>query len=162
MAVMGFSIGALGLPAVVARLPERFQAAVVVAGGANLLRISQCTSKADSGIRLNWVGAKPTREDWQRLYVAYLERSKLDPYHTAAALADMPVLVYHAHFDRVVPAATGALLHARLGKPRRFAYPLGHRHLLRVAIRLEADRIARWTETALSRQAAKPDQESGN
>ncbi|MFQ5807581.1 MAG: alpha/beta hydrolase family protein [Phycisphaerae bacterium] len=152
LVVMGFSIGALGLPTVAARMPDRFQAAVIVAGGANLLEISQRSRKPDAGIELRWKGTEPTREDWQQLYAGYLQHAKLDPYHTAAALTGIPVLVCHAHFDQVVPAATGELLYARLGRPERFAFPVGHKQLLRIVMRLEARRIAEWTETALSRQ----------
>jgi predicted peptidase len=153
---MGFSVGALGLPTVVARMPDRFQAAVVVAGGANLLEISQRSCKPDPGLELKWKGPAPTREDWRVLYAAYLEQVKLDPYHTAAALAEMPVLVCHAHYDQVVPAASGRLLHERLGKPPRFAFPVGHRHLLRIVMRLEAGRLVEWTEAAVSRTGSSP------
>jgi len=152
LAIMGFSIGALGLPAVVARMPERFQAAVLVAGGANLLEVARRSHKRDRGFELKWTGPKPVEQEWQQLYAAYLQHTKLDPYHTAAALRKMPVLVCHACFDQVVPAATGELLHARLGKPQRFVYPVGHRLLLRVVMRLEAGRIVEWTEAALTKR----------
>lgn len=160
LVIMGFSIGALGLPAVVARLPGRFEAAVIVAGGANLLEISQRSSKPDSGIELKWNVAQPTHADWQQLYAAYLAYTRLDPYHTAAALTDMPVLVCHAQFDQVVPAATGELLYARLGRPQRFTYPVGHKHLLRVVMRLQAGRIVEWVEAALARPPS-PDELHG-
>jgi predicted esterase len=153
-AIMGFSIGALALPAVVARLPDDFGAAVLVAGGANLLEISHRTSKPDSGIELRWVGEPPGQEDWQELYAAYLEQAKLDPYHTAAALTGMPVLIYHGHFDQVVPAATGEMLFARVGEAQRYVFPVGHRQMLRVVMLLQAGRIVDWTQAAL---AAPPD-----
>jgi alpha-beta hydrolase superfamily lysophospholipase len=161
LVIMGFSIGALGLPAVVARLPDRFEAAVIVAGGADLLEISQRSSKPDSGIELKWNVAEPTQADWQQLYAAYRAHARLDPYHTAAALADVPVLVCHAQFDQVVPAATGELLYARLGRPQRFTYPVGHKHLLRVVMRLQAERIVEWVEAALARQPSLPDELHG-
>lgn len=148
-AIMGFSIGAIALPAVVARMPERFEAAVLVAGGANLLEISHRTSKTDSGIELNWVAGQPSEADWRMLYQAYLDRARLDPYHTAAALANMPVLVYHGGFDRVVPAAAGELLFTRLGQAQRRVFPVGHGHLLRFVMRLQAGQVARWMEAAL-------------
>jgi pimeloyl-ACP methyl ester carboxylesterase len=154
LAIMGFSIGALGLPAVVARLPERFDAAVLVAGGANLLEISQRTSKRRRGIELRWRGLAPETEHRQRLYAAYLRQAKLDPYCSAAALRGMSVLVFHAHFDQVVPAANGELLYARLGRPARRAYPVGHRLLLRLVTRLEAGSIVDWVEAAVRRRAA--------
>jgi predicted esterase len=153
-AIMGFSIGALGLPAVVARLPDRFGAAVLVAGGANLLEVSHRTTKTDSGLELSWAGAPPRQEDWQELYAAYLGRARLDPYHTAAALAGMPVLVYHGHYDRVVPADTGELLFGRLNEAQRYAFPVGHQHLLRVVMRLQAGHVVEWMKAAL---ASSPD-----
>ncbi len=149
-AIMGFSIGAIALPACVARLPDDFGAAVLVAGGANLLEISHRTSKPDSGIELRWMGAPPRQEDWQELYAAYLEQAKLDPYHTAAALTGMPVLIYHGHYDQVVPAGTGEMLLARIGAAQRHAFPVGHGHLLRVVMRLQAGHIAEWTQAVLA------------
>lgn len=146
LVLMGFSIGALGLPAVAARLATRCDAAVVVAGGANLLEISQRTSKAERGLELRWPPGRPTAEDWQRLLSAYLAHSTLDPYHTAPAAAALPLLVYQGYFDQVVPTANGELLYARLGRPRRIVYPFGHRQLLRWAMRLEAGRIVEWVE----------------
>ena len=147
---MGFSIGAIALPVVAARMPDRFQAAVLVAGGANLLEISHRTDKPDSGITLNWLDVQPREEDWHALYEAYLAQARLDPYHTAAALTGIPLLVYHGSFDRVVPASTGELLFARLGAAERHVFPVGHKHLLRVVMRLQAEPIAQWTEAALT------------
>ena len=152
-AVMGFSIGALGLPAVVTRMPDRFQAAVVVAGGANLLEVSQHSRKENTGIVLKWEAGKQSKEDWQQLRAAYLDSATLDPYHTAATLATVPVLMVHARYDQVVPAATGEVLYARLGRPKRLVFPVGHRHLLRIVMRLEANRIVEWTEAAISGQS---------
>jgi predicted esterase len=149
-AVMGFSIGAIALPAVVARMPDRFEAVVLVAGGANLLEISCRTSKTDSGIDVTWPERQPRVQDWETLYAAYLARAKLDPYHSAAALSGMPLLIYHAGFDRVVPASTGELLFARAGAAERHVFPVGHKHLLRIVMRLQAEQIVRWTEAALA------------
>lgn len=160
LVVMGFSIGALGLPAVFARMPDRFEAAVVVAGGANLLEIAHRSRKANRGIELRWSGAEPTGNECERLYAAYLERVKLDPYHTAAALTEMPVLLYQARYDRVVPAATGESLYLRLGKPERLVFPVGHGQLLRVVMRLQAKRIVDWMEAALSGTPTRHDEAS--
>jgi pimeloyl-ACP methyl ester carboxylesterase len=157
MACMGFSIGALALPAVVARMPDRFSAAVLVAGGANLLEISHRTDKPDSGIALNWVNTQPRSEDWQALYESYLAHAKLDPYHAAVALIGIPLLVYHGCFDRVVPASTGELLFTRLNEAQRHVYPVGHQHLLRIVMRLQAEQIARWMEAAISASPAVRD-----
>lgn len=150
-AIMGFSIGALGLPAVVARMPERFGAAVIVAGGADLLRISVTSHKHNPGIVLRHRGRPLDQSLWTALDRAYLRHAALDPYTAAAALHDMPVLVVSGHFDQVVPAATGALLWTRLGKPERLAYPVGHRQLLRTIMRFQTQRLVDWTQAALGR-----------
>lgn len=143
--VMGFSIGAIGLPAVAARMPKRFAAAVIVAGGADLLKISQTSRKANPGIELRWT--PPAREEnlFAKLDAAYLSNAKLDPYSAAATLGDMPVLMFHASFDQVVTAKAGNLLWNRLGKPERRVFPVGHGHMLRVAMRMQAGQIAKWT-----------------
>lgn len=148
-AAMGFSIGALGLPAVVARMPGRFQAAVFVAGGANLFEIARLSRKEHRGIVLEWSGADPTPDDWRQLSAAYLAQVKLDPYQAAAALRNVPVAMYHAQLDRVVPAATGETLYARLGKPERSVFPVGHGQLLRIVMRLQAGAIVEWVDAAL-------------
>ena len=154
LVVMGFSIGALGLPAVVARLPERFDAAVLVAGGANLLEISQRTGKAERGLVLRWRDREARAADWHALCAAYLERAKLDPYHTAVALRGLPTLVCQGLFDQVVPARCAELLYARLGRPKRLAYPVGHRQLLRLVMRLEAGRIVEWADAVVGSRSS--------
>ena len=128
--LMGFSIGALGMPAVAARMPDRFAGAVVVAGGANLLQIASLSSKANPGVEFDWTGGEPAAEDWDPLFTAYLEASKLDPAKTAVALVDRPLLMFQAHFDQVVPTKTGDLLWERLGRPKRSEYPaVSYTHL---------------------------------
>ena len=156
LAVMGFSIGALGLPTVAARLGERIDAAVLVAGGANLLRISQTSTKYNGGVVIGWTGGEATADDWNRLYDAYLAAARLDPYHTAEALHGIPTLVYHAHFDQVVPADTGETFYERLGRPERRTVPLGHHQILRIVMRLSAGEIAAWADEALKAAASAP------
>jgi predicted esterase len=148
--VIGFSIGAIGLPAVVARMPDRFSAAVIVAGGADLLRISQTSKKANPGIELHWT--PPARADdlFAKLDGAYLSHARLDPYNTAAALGDTPLLVFHASFDQVVTARAGDLLWKRLGKPDRRVFLVGHGQMLRIVMRMQAGEIANWVAATVS------------
>ncbi len=145
-AVMGFSIGALGLPAVVAYVPDRFAAAVLVAGGADLLRISQSSAKADPGL----VIVTPQDADraglLRQLDEHYRRLTRLDPYQTAPLMQHMPRLVVQARLDRVVPVWSGQLLYERLGRPERWDYLAGHRHLLRVVMRFAAARLTGWVE----------------
>lgn len=147
--VLGFSIGAVTLPTVVARLPDRFQAAVLIAGGADLLEISRLTSKEDRGLELLWSTYAPHEKDWAQLDQAYLSRTLLDPYHTATSLSGMPVLMYHAAFDRAVPARAGALLRERCPEARHVFLPVGHKQILRVMMRLYADSIADWLDKSV-------------
>ncbi len=149
--IMGFSVGALGLPAVVRRMPEHFGAAVIVAGGADLLRISATSHKRNPGIVLRKDGGPLPAALWAALDRAYLRHAALDPYNAAAALHGKPTLVVCGRFDQVVPAATGDLLYGRLGRPERLVYPVGHRQLLRTIMRFQAQRLADWTQTALKR-----------
>jgi fermentation-respiration switch protein FrsA (DUF1100 family) len=126
MVVTAYSAGALSAPSVVALLQNRVDAAVLVGGGANLLEIAQRSTLTDGGLKLDWKNGTPTAAQRQQLYDAYLQASRLDPYWTALALRDKPVLVLHAIFDRIVPAANGDLLYERLGRPARVNFMLGH------------------------------------
>jgi predicted esterase len=125
--LMGFSAGALVAPAVAARLPERFDAAVLVCGGANLLDIAQRSELTDGGVKVRWGRGRGTPADVQRLNGLYLAYSRLDPYHTAAYLGTTPVLHVHGIADGIVPADCGDLLYERLNRPERIEFPLGHK-----------------------------------
>lgn len=125
--LMGFSAGALVAPAVAARLPERFDAAVLVCGGANLLDIAQRSELTDGGLKVRWGHGRGTPADVQRLNGLFLAYSRLDPYHTAAYLGTTPVLHVHGVADGIVPADCGDLLYERLNRPERIEFPLGHK-----------------------------------
>ena len=64
----------------------------------------------DFGLRVTWHGQALPAEARERFFEQYLEASGVDPFHTAPTLRAIPVLLLHAAFDRVVPAATGDLL----------------------------------------------------
>ncbi|HMN40257.1 MAG TPA: prolyl oligopeptidase family serine peptidase [Phycisphaerales bacterium] len=147
LAIVGFSAGSLAAPAIVARTPERFDAAVIVGGGANLLEISQKSDLTDGGIRLAWPDNQP-RGDWrEQLFRDYLTFSKLDPYHTARFLRNKPVLTVLANLDLTVPAANGWLLWDRLGRPDSYNHVGEHRTLF-FTLHGQARRIADWLENA--------------
>jgi hypothetical protein len=145
--ITAYSAGALAAPAVVALMPHRFEAAVLVGGGANLLDIAQRSALTNGGLQLEWDGGQPSAADRRRLLQAYLESSRLDPYWTALSLRDKPVLQMHAVLDRIVPAANGDLLYRRLGRPSRINFMLGH-GLLFYRLPTQTRIIADWVDDA--------------
>lgn len=145
LAILGCSAGGLVAPAVVARMPERFDAAVLVGTGANLLRISQTSDLTDGGVKLRWGPDLPVGGLRSRLFDRYLKHSVLDPYHTARFLRDKPVLFVHAEFDSTVPAQSCHELYLRLGRPDRLTSYVGHR-LLFFTLGGQARRIADWLD----------------
>ncbi len=153
--LVGMSGGAMALPSVYAHRPERFDAAVLIAGGANFLRIM-----IESNYR-DWIDAilidfdpgseslgQPTPELIDTLSERYLEFAKLDAYQTAPLLKNIPVLVLHATSDKAVPSGTGDLLYQRLGKPERWTYPLGH-ELIFAGLPTQIPRINTWLSQQL-------------
>lgn len=162
--LVGMSGGAMALPTVYAYQPQRYDAAVLIAGGANFLRIM-----VESNYR-DWIDAvlidfdpgdptslgKPTREQVEALSERYLALSKLDAYHTATEMGSIPVLMLHATSDRAVPSSTGNTLYRRLSEPERWTYPMGH-ELIFATLPTQVPRIDRWlTEHVLDQE---PDQE---
>jgi len=151
-AVVGMSLGALALPATVARQPERFEAAVIIAGGANILEILERSPLARGGIRVRHEGGKLTEPQRHLLFETYLERTRLDPYAAAGHLADIPVLQIHATHDEIVPAELGELLHQRLGRPERLDFPVSH-IVLAWILPSQAGRIENWISGAIAAEA---------
>lgn len=151
--LMGYSAGALASPTVAALLPDRFDAAVMVGGGANLLDISQRSVLTDGGLKLNWTRGTPSTYDQQRLQELYLQACPLDPYWTAQSLRGKPVLLLHAVFDRIVPAANGDLLYEQLGRPERMNFLLGH-ELLFLRLGAQSRMLADWVDDAAAGAAA--------
>jgi alpha-beta hydrolase superfamily lysophospholipase len=153
--LVGMSGGAMALPSVYAQNPERYDAAVLIAGGANFLRIMIESNYSD------WIDAilidfDPMEDDLgspppgvlDTLSERYLQLAQLDAYHTAPALANIPVLLLHATNDKAVPAETGDLLYERLGKPERWTYPMGH-ELIFAALPTQIPRIDSWLSDKL-------------
>jgi pimeloyl-ACP methyl ester carboxylesterase len=145
LALLGCSAGGLVAPAVVARMPDRFDAAVLVGTGSNLLRISQTSDLTDGGVKLRWGADLPVGTLRARLFDRYLAHSVLDPFHTARFLRDKPVLFVHAEYDTTVPAESCHELYLRLGRPDRMTWYVGHR-LLFFTLGNQAGRIADWLD----------------
>ncbi|MBX3387565.1 MAG: alpha/beta fold hydrolase [Phycisphaeraceae bacterium] len=145
--VMGFSAGALFAPAVVARNHGQIDAAVLVGGGANLLRISQTSDLTNGGLDIRW----PTIADRDRfgteLEEAYARHVQLDPVRTAATLRDKPTLLVLAALDSTVPASTARTLRREVPHAQRIVFPVGHRLMFWL---LEGQRasIVRWLRDA--------------
>jgi pimeloyl-ACP methyl ester carboxylesterase len=152
--VTAYSAGALAAPAVVALMPQRIDAAVLVGGGANLLDIAQRSTLTDGGLKLAWMHGPPSATDRQRLLDAYLQASRLDPYWTSLFLRDKPVLMMHAVFDRIVPAGNGELLYQRLGRPARVNFMLGH-GLLFYRLPTQTKVIADWVDSAAANRSER-------
>lgn len=150
LVMVGCSAGALAAPAVVARMPEKFSAVVLIGPGANLLRLSQTSDLTNGGIKIEWPWPDDGGNGWerQRLYDAYLSASRLDPYHTARTMLDKPVLLIEAALDTTVPVAGADLLWERLERPERWTFSGGHR-LLFWRLKHHAAAIAGWIEQAV-------------
>jgi len=119
-AVVGFSAGAITIPTTIAREPQRYKAAVMVGGGAEFfLIVEHCEFKHVTGVEIDWLGGRPSRDVYERFSQAYLESTCLDPYHTAARMRHIPSFVLMGGADQAVPSPLGDLLWERLGKPRR-------------------------------------------
>jgi fermentation-respiration switch protein FrsA (DUF1100 family) len=146
-AIVGFSAGALGVPTVAARMPARFDAAVMVCAGADLLSIAQRNPMARIGLSVTMAGRDPPPPALERLSAGYLAASSLDPYATATALTCTPVLMIHGARDREVPADLGDLLYGRLGRPERWVFDGGHAWVFLQLPRIKGE-IARWVERA--------------
>lgn len=143
--LLGMSAGALMMPAVAARLGDRVDAMVLIGAGANLLKISQESELTDGGIKITWAPGIDQAAAKQRLYSAYLEHAKLDPYTAGAAVRDVPTLLMLANFDGIVPANCGRLLWERMGRPERYTTPFGH-ELLFWQLSMHTGRIADWID----------------
>lgn len=155
--IVGCSAGGLGAPVAAARLREggrRIAAAVLVGAGADLSRVVHTSDLFVGGKDGVLLPGRPLAgETLERLSAEYLRRSRLDPYHTAAALRDVPVLMLHARDDRIVPAPTGDLLYERLGRPERWTLPMGH-ELMFWRLPAYAGEIADWVDRAVQDEPA--------
>ena len=149
--LVGMSGGAMLLPTIFAYSPDYYDAAVLIAGGANFIRIA-----IESNYK-SWIDSivfdfkpsdpksegTPTKEQVNAMSQHYLMAAKLDAYHTATEMTDIPVLMLHASADKAVPSSTGRLLYQQLGEPERWSYPLGH-ELIFVGLPTQVSRIDRW------------------
>ncbi len=156
--LLGMSGGAMALPSVYAYTPDRYDAAVLIAGGANFLKImieSNYKSWIDA-ILIDFDPAsdrlgKPEPGVVDTLASLYLEHAKLDGYQTAPLMKEngLPTLVLHAKKDKAVPASTGDLLYERLGKPERWEYPFGH-EIIFATLPTQIPKIETWVREQIN------------
>ena len=169
LVLVGSSLGALGLPAIAARVATasvvdgtplpRVCAAILIGGGAGLGDIM-----LRSALGRRWLEGAGI--DVEAVDVATL-RADLDahcrfaPEHCAWALDGRPVLLIDASFDAIVPRATADRLWKALGEPQRWSYPVGHIGLFVLVGDDEWNRALEWVDAvgldpALARPAANP------
>ncbi|MFI4896265.1 MAG: alpha/beta hydrolase [Phycisphaerales bacterium JB059] len=148
--LLGMSGGAMALPTVHARTPDTYDAAILIAGGANFLEINLRSNYAEwiDSVELAWSGSIPGREQTEALLKSYLQHAHLDAVHTAPTLKGKPVLVLHAARDKAVPAETGERLWRLLGEPERWVFPVGH-ELIFAALPFQLDRMVEWLDNRL-------------
>ncbi|HRJ49387.1 MAG TPA: hypothetical protein PKU91_02570, partial [Phycisphaerales bacterium] len=156
--VLGTSGGAMILPTVVAREPDRYAAGVLVAGAADLWLIARRSAYVNDArsieVRVNGrviEGEEAGAIDWRRFDRLYLERAALDPFHTARALHGKPTLMLHGSADAAVPAPLGDVLWERLGRPERWVYATGHEGLIIEMLSHETQKIIEWIRSAVGR-----------
>lgn len=162
-ALLGMSGGAMVLPAVYAHDPDRYDAAVLIAGGANSMLITAMSNYRNmiDAVRFDFDPSTPeldedgTREQLLALSDAYLAESRLDAFHTAREMHDIPRLVLHATRDKAVPHRRGDDLYEALGKPERWTYPVGH-ELIFAALPTQVGRINDWLIDALELSGSQP------
>ena len=128
--LLGCSLGAIAAPTVVQRLADAPDAVVLIGGGADM------TLCRLGGLRVNI----PTD--------VWLDASRCDPAHTAAALRHLPALMLDARFDAILPSRGAHLLHSAAGMPERWTYLTGHIGLF-LLLPLERQRIVAWIERTL-------------
>jgi len=147
--ILGGSAGALALPAAVMRTPGVYDAAVLIAGGANLLEIvtrSSYTGPVEA-LEFEWTGfdGTPDRGALERVASAYLAHAPLDAGNAAAALHGTPVLMLQATADDAIPPDTGDRLWRALGEPERWLVSGNHLTLF-MSLWLYTPRIMDWVE----------------
>lgn len=153
---IGFSGGAISLPVVVAREPDKYAATVLVGGGAHYWLINAHSTYADmiAAITIEWT-TPPTLEQRRRVADAYLRHAPLDSFHTAKALQGKPTLMIQANADSAVAAVLGDVLWERAGKPDRWIHPGEHLPLF-ISLLKDLPAINDWLDAhvpRLSREA---------
>ena len=148
--MIGVSSGAVAAPVVAARLHAKtpIDAAVLIAGGADLDTILLETTLDPEDLRLRRRGARPDAAAAAAFTEAYRAAVRLDDPRLAEWFARRPILLLEGGFDTAIPASARATMDDRLGRPERWWYPTGHYGLF-VLLPGEGDAIVRWIRRTL-------------
>ncbi len=150
----GGSGGALALPAVVRRDHARYDGAVLIAGGANILDVvsrSTYTEPVDA-LDFDWAGYDertiPPADVLEKFTNEYLRHAPLDGYHAGEWFNGTPVLIMQASGDNAVPVENSELLWQRLGGPEKWTISGNHLTLF-MSLWLHTPRILDWIDTTI-------------
>lgn len=149
--IVGMSGSGIALPTIVAYEPGAYDAAVIVAGGANSFSIARRSSYRGwiDSIGFEFTPREPTGAELAALDAAYLRFSRLDGAHTAGEMLSVPTLMIHGSADTAVPADSGELLYERLGSVERWVMPVGH-ELVFAALPVRLVALLDWLEARTS------------
>ncbi len=155
---IGLSGGGIMLPTVVAAEPERYDAAVVLAGGADLVTIIETSNYTAFIDAVRFRRGDRRLLEWERtqLSKAYRATSDNDPYHAATRMRDVRTLIVQGTRDRAVPAETSDLLWQRMGEPDRWLWPAGH-EVLALALQSRFGEVLDWVDGVVGRGEHDPD-----
>ncbi len=151
--VLGTSAGALTLPTVVAREPDKYGAAIIIGGGCHfwLMGITSNYNEWMGLTDITWNG-DATEDDKRAIEDAYLRVAAIDSYHTAKALHGKPVLMLQTTQDLAVPSPLSDVLFARLSTkdkaPDRDVLPGGHEALF-AGLPTQFGRLLDWVDAAV-------------
>lgn len=148
--LIGVSSGAVAAPVVAARLHATvpIDAAVLIAGGADLDTILLETTLDPEDLRLERRGPEPDADAVETFRRAYRATVRLDDPGLTTWFARRPILLLEGGFDTAIPASARATLDDRLGRPERWWYPTGHYGLF-VLLPGEGAAIVRWIRRTL-------------
>ncbi len=154
---LGMSGGAMVLPTVVAKNPEPYAAAVLIAGGVDFCRVAVESNYAPwiEAVTIRWQGRPLTKDQSRRLSEAYSRHAPLDSRFTIGALAEKAVLMLHALGDEAVPAELGEEMWLRAGRPDRWVFDTGH-ELLFATLSGHLAAVADWIDNAVPAAAWVP------
>ena len=148
--LIGVSSGAVAAPVVAARLHANtpIDAAVLIAGGADLDTILLETTLDPEDLRLRRLGGRPDQTASEAFRRAYRDSVRLDDPELAKWFARRPILLLEGGFDTAIPATARATMDDRLGHPERWWYPTGHYGLF-LLLPGEGDAIVAWIRRTL-------------
>lgn len=153
----GGSAGGLALPAVIKRDHARYDGAVIVGGGANILDVvSRSTyTKPVQALDFKWAGDNPDKvpapAQLDPFTKSYLQHAPLDGAHAGNWFGDLPVLIMQASGDKAVPVEASERLWSALGEPEKWEIQGSHMTLF-LSLWLHTPRILDWAQANVIEQ----------